>query len=136
MLLVSPTESLLHVAQDLSTFLCLFSALGFVIIIPKTTVTASVEIEFLEFTLNTETMTVALPTVKMDTIQSKVYKIPQTRTVCVKGLSQILGKLIAIKPAVFRAPLRYQALQHLKIILMKSGQQKSALPPEAQKDLT
>ena len=44
MLLVSPTESSL--AQDLSTVLWLFSALGFVINIPKTTVTASVEIVF------------------------------------------------------------------------------------------
>ena len=45
MLLVSPTESSL--AQDLSTVLWLFSSLGFLINIPKTTVVPSSEIEFL-----------------------------------------------------------------------------------------
>ena len=48
MLVVSPTESSL--AQDLSIILWLFSSLGFVINILKTTVVLSSEIEFLGFT--------------------------------------------------------------------------------------
>ena len=80
MLLVSPTESSL--AQDLSTVLWLFSSLGFVINTLKTTVVPSSEIEFLGFTLNTKTMTVALPTAKMNSIQSDVAKVLQNKTIC------------------------------------------------------
>ena len=134
MLLVSPTESSL--AQDLSTVLWLFSSLGFVINTLKTTVVPSSEIEFLGFTLNTKTMTVALPTTKMISIQSDVAKVLQNKAICLKVLSQLLGKLVATKPAVFRAPLHYRALQHLKISMMRSGQKVTTIPPEAQKDLT
>ena len=56
--------------------------------------------------------------------------------ICFKVLSQLLGKLVATKPAVFRAPLHYRALQHLKISMMRSGQKVTTIPPEAQKDLT
>ena len=80
MLLVSPTESSL--AQDLSTVLWLFSSLGFVINTLKTTVVLSSEIEFLGFTLNTKTMTVALPTTKMISIQSDVAKVLQNKAIC------------------------------------------------------
>ena len=72
----------------------------------------------LGFTLNTKTIMVALPATKMNGIQSDVL---QNATVSLKVLSQLLGKLVATKPAVFRAPLHYQALQHLKISMMISG---------------
>ena len=136
MLLVSPTESSL--AQDLSTVLWLFSSVGFVINTLKTTVVPSSKIEFLGFTLNlnTKTMTVALPTTKMISIQSDVAKVLQKKAICLKVLSQLLGKLVATKPAVFRAPLHYWALQHLKISMMRSRQKVTTIPPEAQKDLT
>ena len=114
MLLVSPTKSSL--AQDLST------VLGFLINIPKTTVVPSSEIKFLGFTVNTKT-TVALPTIKRSGIHSEVAKVLQNKTICLKVLSQLLGKLVATKPAVFRAPLHYWALQHLKISMMRAGQE-------------
>ena len=134
MLLVSPTESSL--AQDLSTVLWLFSSLGFLINIPKTTVVPSSEIEFLGFTVNTKTMTVALPTIKRSGIQLEVARVLQNKTICLKVLPQLLGKLVATKPAVFRAPLHYRALQHLKISRMRAGQEVATIPPKADKDLT
>ena len=85
---------------------------------------------------NIKTITVALPTTKMNSIQSDVAKILQNKTICLKALSQLLGKLLATKPAVFRAFLHYRALQHLKISMMRSGQKVTTIPPEAQKDLT
>ena len=91
------------------------------ITIPKTTIVPSSEIKFLGFTLNTKTMTVALPTIKRSGIQSEVARVLQNKTVCMKVLSQLLDKLVAMKPAVFRAPLHYQTLQHLKISMMRAG---------------
>ena len=119
-----------------STVLWLFSSLGFIINIPKTAVAPFSEIKFLGFTLNTKIMTVhvALPATEMNGIQH-VTKVLQNKTVCLKVLSQILGKLVPMKPAVFRAPLHYQVLQYLKISMMRSGQTMTTIPPEAQKDL-
>lgn len=52
----------------------------------------------------------------MNGIQPDVAKVLQNKTICVKVLSQLLGKLIATKPAAFRAPLHnWTTLQHLKI---------------------
>ena len=92
----------------------------------------------LGFTLNTETMTVVLPTTKMNSIQLDVgnYKVLHNKTICLKVLFELLDKLVATKPAVFRSPLHYQALQHLKISMMRSGQKVTTIPPESQKDLT
>ena len=101
MLLVSPTEWSL--VQDLLTILWLFSCL-FMVNTAKTTVVPSKELEFLGFSLNTKTMTVALPKAKMNGTQSDVAKILQSQTICLKVLSQLLGKLVATKPAVLVAP--------------------------------
>ena len=84
MLLLSSTERSL--AQDLSTVLWLFSCLGFIVNTTKTTVVPSTEIEFLGFSLNTKTMTVALPTAKMKGIQSDIAKVLQNKTIGLKVL--------------------------------------------------
>ena len=62
-------------AQDLSAALWIFSALGFVIN-NKTTNKLSIEMRAFGFTMSTKTMTVALPIVKMDAIQS--YRYPKS----------------------------------------------------------
>ena len=133
MLLVSPTEKSL--VQDLSTVLWLFTCLGFVVNTAKTTVVPSTELEFLGFSLDTKTMTVALPAIKMNGIQSDVAKILQSQKISSKVLSQLLGRLVATKPAVLVAPLHYRALQHLKIRMMRLAQKEAAISPEARKDL-
>ena len=104
MLLVSQTQKSL--IQDLSTVLWLFSCLGFMVSTAKTTVAPSTA----GFNLNTKTMTVALPTAKIRGIQLDMSKIQQNKTIALKTLSQLLGKLVATKPAVLVAPLYYCTL--------------------------
>ena len=132
---VSVTNGELTSAGSVNS-LWFFSSLGFLINIPKTTVVPSSEIEFLGFTVNTKTMTVALPTIKRSRIQSEVARVLQNKTIHLKVLSQLLDKLAATKPAAFRAPLHYRALQHLKISIMRAGQEVATIPTEAEKDLT
>ena len=74
----------------------------------KTTVAASTEI--VGFSLNTKIMTVTLPTAKMKGIQLDVPKVLQNKTIDLKVFSQLLGKLVATKPAVLVVPLHYHAL--------------------------
>jgi len=133
MLLVSSAERSL--TQDLSTVLWLFSTLGFIVNTEKTTVAPTTEIEFLGFSLNIKAMTVALPAAKIKGIQTDTAKVLQKETIGLKVLSQLLGKLVAPKPAVLVAPLHYCALQHQKISMMRSAQREGTMTLEAQQDL-
>jgi len=80
-------------------------------------------------------MMVALPVVKVMGIKSEVSQVLQSPMVCLKTHSQLLGKLVATKPAVFVAPLHYGALQHLKISLMRSKQKTILISSKAQEEL-
>ena len=133
MLIVLQTEQSL--SQDLATILWLFLAMGFIINIPKCVTTPSRQVLFLGFTVDTSSMTVALPAAKVMGIKSEVLQVLQSPMVSLKTLSQLLGKLVATKPAVFVAPLHYRALQHLKISLMRSKQKTILISPEAQEEL-
>ena len=70
MLITAQTEESL--AQDPSTVLWLFCALGFIINIPKCSIAPSKQVDFLGFTVDTSTMMVILPSAKMSGIQSEV----------------------------------------------------------------
>ena len=85
-------------AQDLSTVLWLFYALGFIINVLKCSIAPSKQVDFLGFTVNTNTVMVILPSVKMS--QSEVSRALQCCTLNLKTLSHLLGKLVATKPAV------------------------------------
>ena len=70
MLIMSQTKD--SALQDLSTVLWLFYSLGFIINTQKSIVTPAKQVEFLWFTVNTSTMTVALPQAKIKAIQTEV----------------------------------------------------------------
>jgi len=76
-------------------------------------------------------MTVTLPADKMRGIQANIARVLQRERIGLKVLSQLLGKLVAMKPAVMTGSLHYRALQHLKITMMKSAQTEATITPEA-----
>jgi len=81
-------------------------------------------------------MTVALPPDKRSEIQLKTSHLLHCRSVPTKTLSRLVGKLVAIKPAVPNAPLHYRALQSLKISEVNVQQDEVSLTQEAINDLS
>jgi len=79
---VSQTKELL--IQDLSKVLWLFSCFGFMAGTEKTTVLPSTELEFLGFSLNTKTMTVALPTAKNEEHSVRCVQDPAEQDNCLE----------------------------------------------------
>ena len=124
--------------MDLSTALWLFTSLGFLINIPKSITAPICCLEFLGFVVDTETMTISLPTHKLHSIQREISCLLSLRKVPVRNLACLIVTLVATKPAVWTGPLHYRALQDLKIQSLQqhpSYQRSMSLSQEAQADL-
>ena len=136
LLLAAPTKEQLLV--NLSTALWLFTSLGFLINIPKSITTPICRLEFLGFIVDTETMTISLPTHKIRAIQKEVSRLLSLKKVPVRDLACLIGTLVATKPAVWTGSLHYRALQDLKIRSLRqhpSDQIAVNLSEEARADL-
>ena len=136
LLLAAPTKEQLLV--NLSTALWLFTSLGFLINIPKSITTPICRLEFLGFIVDTETMTISLPTHKIHAIQKEVSRLLSLKKVPVRDLACLIGTLVATKPAVWTGSLHYRALQDLKIRSLRqhlSDQTAVNLSEEARADL-
>ena len=119
----------------LATVLWLLVSLGFIINVPKSVLGPATQIEFLGFSINTTTMSIALPTGKVAEIQKETAHLLQQSSVPTKGLARLVGKLVATRPAIFTAPLHYRALQSVQITAMYAHQELCPLSPEAMADL-
>ena len=136
LLLAAPSKDLL--LQNLSTVIWLFISLGFLISIPKSVTTPSHCLEFLGFMVDTESMTISLPIHKVQTIQKAAAQLLHQEPMIVKDLAQMIGMLVATKPAVHTGALHYHSLQDLKIQALcrhQSYQKPAQLTQEAKSDL-
>jgi len=133
MLLVAQSEG--QLCQDLSTTLWLLTALGFIVNLTKSVLTPAKQLEFLGFLIDTQSMTIVLPPAKVTDLQREAAKLLELRTVSTKSLARLVGKLVATKPAVFIAPLRYRALQSQKISSTFAQQEQTLLSQEACSEL-
>ena len=101
--------------QDLSIALWLFIVLGFIINTPKSVTVSTQGLEFPRLAINTQNMTIALPSQKIHSIQKVVTQLLSLDAVQVSTLAHFIGTLVATRPAVPTGPLHYHALQDLKI---------------------
>ena len=117
-MLAAPSES--QLLQDLSTALWLFVALGFIVNIPKSVTVPTQCLEFLGFVINTQNMTITLPSQKIHPIQKEATHL-SLDVVQVRTLAHFIGTLVATRPVVPTGPLHYRALQDLKIKTLRKS---------------
>ncbi len=99
---------------DMATARYLLENLGFVINLEKSCFVPTQTLEFLDFVVNTQAMTLLFPDCKVESIKSHCSYLLALHEVSVRNLSQFIGKLTASIQAIFPAPLHYRYLQHLK----------------------
>ena len=137
LLIASPGKP--QLLEDLSTVFWLFTALGFLINLPKSITEPTQSIEFLGFVIDSAQMTVTLPPHKVESIQKEASQILTLETVQIKTLGHLIGTLVATKPAIPLAPLHFRSLQDLKVQTLRchkaSYHTTVHLSQEAQRDL-
>ena len=97
-------------------------SLGFLINLKKSILTPVQGIEFLGFIIDSNLMTLSLPTEKMKKIKKLCQTILRSDVTTVRQLSEIIGNLTASLQAVQQAPLHYRYLQMAKNQVLKQGQ--------------
>ena len=120
---------------NLSTAIWLLSNL---INISKSITTPTCHLEFLGFVVDTEVMTISLPTHKISAIMKDVTCLLQPELMPVRDLACLIGTLVTTRLAVWTGPLHYHALQDLKIQTLQqhpSYQTLISLSPEVRGDL-
>ena len=117
----------------------LLENLGFVINSKKSQFTPTRELEFLGFTINSQTMEMKLPGEKLKKIRAEARQLQMANDPTALMLSRFLGKLNAATSAIPSAPLFYRNLQRsLRESLARGGQNYSTrvhLNPEDQEEL-
>ena len=112
-----------HEAQtNLASAMHILTALGFILNLKKSVLSPVQRIIFLGFLLDSCTMTISLPSSKIQTIQSLVRVISDQDQVSVLKLSQLLGTLVSSHPAVLPAPLYYRQVERAKIRSLRNSQ--------------
>ncbi|XP_065189509.1 uncharacterized protein LOC135820128 [Sycon ciliatum] len=99
----------------------LLQNLGFVVNFPKSQLTPSKEVEFLGFTINSETMTMKLPGEKLKKTRAEARKLHQEPHQSAIVVSRLLGKLNHAAQAVPQAPLFYRNLQNCLQASLEEG---------------
>ena len=109
MLLMSQTIELIEMARDTTTFL--LQNLGFVVNQKKSQMTPVKQIEFLGITVDSETMTLALPQGKVDQIVGRCEEFLKHPEITILDLTKLIGKLSFAAQAVVPARLQHRFLQ-------------------------
>ena len=127
MLIMSRTQA--EAAANLSTVMTLLIGLGFIINLKKSVLTPTQQLEFLGFTVNSQKMTISLPSDKLYTLKKLSEKIKNRGRTTVQELSRLLGMMVAAHPAILPAPLYYRHLEATKIrTLQMEGSYSSEIP--------
>ena len=93
----------------------LLESLGFRINREKSQLIPSQHIPFLDFVVDSTTMTIGLPLGKIASIQSLAATLKESsQPVTLRSLSRFIGMCTVTRPAVFQAPAHYRHLQFLK----------------------
>ena len=114
----------------------IWSFLGFSINIEKSVFTPTKEINFLGFRLSSTTMTVSVPTEKMEDLKSRCYYRYRRNRLTKRELASLIGKLQSTSLAVAPGPLFYRGLQNMLITAnMLPWESMLTLTAEARQDL-
>lgn len=117
----------------------LLSHLGFIINFEKSKLQPSKIIKFLWFILNSENMTISLPTQKIFHIKTWCQKLISKNTVTIQHLSEFIGTLISATPAVPYGLLYTKRLERHKISALGRSNNnfkgKISLIPEGKSDI-
>ena len=119
MLIMAETPE--EVSKHLATALDLLVGLGFVINIPKSSLTPKQRLEFLGFVLDTRQMTIALPETKLHGLQKMCKKMVRLDVTSLRELARLLGTMVASHPAILPAPLHYRCLERTKSQALRKG---------------
>ena len=121
MILLNQDQSLLR--SQIKTTVWLLEHLGFQINWEKSMLNPVQQIEFLGFVIDSVSMKVSLPDDKVQKIQTKCQEMLNAKTVTVRALAKLIGKVAASVQAILPGPLHYRQLQILKAYGLKQGNQ-------------
>ncbi len=93
----------------------LLESLGFTLNQEKSILTPTQTIEFLGFTVNSNTMTISLPNEQITKLQKLCRQIMSASKPKLRSIAQLLGLLESYRPAIWKAPLHFRFLQALLI---------------------
>ena len=136
--LIHKTVSLCSAHAQRDYVIDLFRKLGFVINEKKSSLKMSHTKVYLGFVLNSHTMEVSITPEKMQDILTSIQAILNLEKVTIEQLASVIGKIIAIFPAVYTGQLHYRTLEIVKIHHLRlTGSFKAhmTLPPEAVAEL-
>ena len=91
--------------------------LGFTIHPEKSVLFPTQEIVFVGFLINSVTMTVRLTPEKVNDIIANCVEVINCKSITIRNLAKLIGKLVASEPAVQYAPLYYKSLEIEKACL-------------------
>ena len=97
----------------------LLQKLGFTINSNKSILNPTQDLEFLGFHLNSVTMAIQIPQLKLQAIESQASSLMRQHTVTGRDLAKFIGKASSMALAIPMAPLFYWALQALKNATLK-----------------
>ena len=112
-LIMASTKKELIQARD--TLIFLLQNLGFLVNKNKSVLHPDQILQFLGMEINSKEMSASLPQEKKDKIISHCQGILKEKSVSVRELTQVLGRLPSTAIAMLAAPLQYQAIQKQQI---------------------
>ena len=97
------------------------------------------QLQFLGFIINSNTMTVTLTTEKKDLFKKLINEVLSSKTIRIRKLACVIGKIVSSFPASTYGPLYYRKLEKEKIAALKLNKgnydKQMSLGPGARMDL-
>ena len=118
-LLMGASKQELIQARD--TLIFLLQSLGFLINIKKSELKPTQKIQFLGVEIDSSQMVISLPQDKVLKIKSQCQEILKGKTVKIRELASLIGRLSSSTIAILPAPLQYRSLQRKQILELASG---------------
>ena len=119
MLLMAQSERQLRSHVEITSGLLLH--LGFILNSRKCLTDPKQTMEFLGFIVDSEQMTLSLPSAKVCKIRKECSHVRNRSLVSARQLAKLIGLLTSCLPAIEPAPLHYRALQRLKNLALSQG---------------
>ena len=99
----------------------MLDSLGFTIHLNKSVFVPSQDITFLEFIIDSISMTIKLTDEKKDHLIQDCLRLQNKREVVIRDLAQVVGKMVASEPGVEYAALYYKPLKQAKTLALKQS---------------
>ncbi|XP_070556878.1 uncharacterized protein [Ptychodera flava] len=124
---------------NVATAVALLQSLGFLINWEKSKLVPKQQIQFLGMIINSLDMTISLPLEKVSRLQLDCQELLLKKSVTVRCLSRVLGRMTAAVEAVTVSPLHYRAIQKDQLaVLARTGSYDAlvVLSQETREELT